>query len=106
MKRIDTKTLKSWLDAGEKMQLIDVREPNEYKICRLPSSELIPMQNIPQEIARIHRQMPVVVYCHHGIRSAHTILYLEETHRYDNLYNLDGGIDAWAREIDQEMPVY
>ncbi|MFA0961499.1 rhodanese-like domain-containing protein [Roseivirga sp. BDSF3-8] len=106
MKRIDPLTLHDWLEKNEDVQLIDVREQDEWDICRLPDADWIPMHKIPKAAAQIKTGCPVVVYCHHGIRSAHCIMYLEENGGFDNLYNLDGGIDAWARAVDKEMPLY
>ncbi|MGB3181393.1 MAG: rhodanese-like domain-containing protein [Cyclobacteriaceae bacterium] len=106
MKRIDPLTLNDWLNQNEKVQLIDVREEEEWEVCRLPDAELIPMHRISSAIPFIDPSCPVVLYCHHGIRSAHCIMYLEENGPFDNLYNLDGGIDAWAKTVDHSMPTY
>jgi sulfur-carrier protein adenylyltransferase/sulfurtransferase len=105
MKSISVKELKERLDQGEEIQLIDVREPFEYQICKL-EAELIPMNTIPMNLERIHTQNPVVVFCHHGMRSAMVIDYLEKNAGHTNLYNLEGGIHAWAKEVDNEMAVY
>jgi sulfur-carrier protein adenylyltransferase/sulfurtransferase len=86
--------------------LLDVRNPFEYDICKLPNSLLIPMSNIPTNIKHIPKDKPVVVYCHHGMRSASVIEYLSQNHGFTNLHNLSGGINAWANEIDETMAVY
>ena len=90
----------------EDFLLLDVRNPFEYDICKLPNSLLIPMSNIPTNIKHIPRDKPVVVYCHHGMRSASVIEYLSQNHGFTNLQNLTGGINAWANEIDKMMAVY
>jgi rhodanese-related sulfurtransferase len=98
--------LKSQLDRGEDIQLIDVREPMEYEICHLPGSILIPMGEIPRRQQHIAGNKPVVVICHHGFRSAQAIGYLSHRFGFHNLLNLKGGIHAWAREVDPTMAQY
>ncbi len=86
-------------------QLIDVREPYEYEICHL-GGELIPMAEVMDHVDRISRDKKVVVHCRSGKRSASVIRALEQLHGFDNLFNLEGGVLAWADEIDPEMPKY
>ncbi|MFT4030952.1 MAG: molybdopterin-synthase adenylyltransferase MoeB [Siphonobacter sp.] len=86
--------------------LLDVRQPDEYDLCHLPNAVLIPMPAIPNGYRHIPRDRPVVVYCHHGMRSASVIQYLKQEHGYQNLSNLEGGIHAWADEIDLRMVKY
>lgn len=93
------------IDSGADFQLIDVREPHEYEICHI-SGQLIPMSEIPDHLDEISRDKPVVIYCRSGNRSARIVEYLEESEGFSNLYNLTGGIHAWADEIDPEMPKY
>jgi molybdopterin/thiamine biosynthesis adenylyltransferase/rhodanese-related sulfurtransferase len=99
-------------ELSEKMQnkedffLLDVRNLNEYEICRIEGAVLIPMSNIPTNVKHIPRDKTVVVYCHHGFRSASVIDYLSQNHGFNNLQNLTGGINAWANEIDETMEVY
>ena len=97
--------LKAMMDAGDDFQLIDVREPYEYEICNL-QGELIPVNEIPASIEKISRTKPVILQCRSGSRSARVLMYLEQNHGFTNLYNLAGGILAWADEIDPEMPKY
>jgi adenylyltransferase/sulfurtransferase len=85
--------------------LVDVREPYEFDICRLPQACLIPVSRISQQLERIPRDKPVVMYCHHGVRSTQVIRFLQQE-GFTNLYNLSGGIDAWAREVDEAMERY
>lgn len=94
------------IENQEDFLLLDVRNPFEYDICKLPNSLLIPMSNIPTNIKHIPKDKPVVVYCHHGMRSASVIEYLAQNHGFTNLQNLRGGINAWANEIDEAMAVY
>jgi adenylyltransferase/sulfurtransferase len=93
------------ITSGEDWKLIDVREPYEFDICRLPLSTLIPMSRIAGQLDRIPRDKPVVLYCHHGMRSAQVIRYLQQQ-GFSNLYNLSGGIESWALEVDDEMERY
>lgn len=90
----------------EDFLLLDVRNPFEYDICKLPNALLIPMSNIPTNIKHIPKDKSVVVYCHHGMRSASVIEYLSQNHGFTNLQNLIGGINAWANEIDETMVIY
>ena len=105
MKEITVEELKALQDSGADFQLIDVREPHEADICTL-GGELIPMSQVPANIAKIDKNKQVVVYCRSGRRSADSIIWLERNHQYTNLYNLKGGILAWARDIDPDMPTY
>ncbi len=87
--------------------LVDVREPWEYRICRLEGSRLIPMRDIPRAVAEeeIERSRQIAVVCHHGIRSRQVALYLEHM-GYKDVINLAGGVEAWARDVDSSMPTY
>ena len=85
--------------------LLDVREPWEYEICRIDGSVNLPMSQIAQRLAEIPDTGEIVVICHHGVRSRQVIHFLQ-AQTAANLVNLDGGVDAWARDVDAEMPVY
>ena len=91
---------------GNEVFLLDVRERPEYDLCHLEGAVLIPVGMIPNNRKRIPTDRPVVIYCHHGIRSANVAQYLYAQGGPTNLYNLDGGINAWARDIEPEMAVY
>lgn len=105
MKEITVQELQDLQQSGTDFQLIDVREPHEYDICHI-ESELIPLAEVPHNIDKISRAKKVVIYCRSGGRSGQIIQWLEKNHKLDNLYNLKGGILAWAREIDPSMPTY
>ena len=94
------------INKGEDIFILDVRNLNEYETCRIQGSVLIPMSNIPTNLKHIPKNKTVVVYCHHGFRSASVIEYLSQNHGFMNLQNLMGGINAWANEIDENMEVY
>lgn len=107
MKALNAAELAQWLadPSREPPQLVDVREPWEAQICRIAGAELIPMRTIPGELQRIDRRRPVVCICHHGRRSAFVVSFLMQQ-GFTDVYNLTGGVDAWAREVDPSMPTY
>lgn len=105
MKEVTVQDLKDLKEREEDFQLIDVREPYEYDICNL-EGELIPMSEIPKNVDRISKDKKVILHCRSGKRSGDMLLWLEKNHGFKNLYNLKGGILAWAKEIDNEMPTY
>ena len=105
MKTISVQELKALRDAGTEHQLIDVREANEYNFCNI-GGELIPLGTVSQAAEKIRRDIPVVVMCRSGKRSATAILQLQAAHGFDNLANLEGGILQWASEIDPAIPKY
>ena len=85
--------------------LIDVREPWEFDICHIEGSLNMPMAQVPLRLDELQEADEIVVICHHGIRSRQIIWFMQQ--EFDQpLINLDGGVDAWAREVDPNMPVY
>ena len=107
MKSVTATELAGLLRLPDAPRLLDVREPEEFEIASLPGARLTPLGQIPALVEQIAdwKNEPVVVYCHHGIRSMHAINFL--THAgFTDLANLSGGIDAWAREVDPKMPRY
>lgn len=104
MKSVNVEELKKMMDAKDNITVIDVREPSEYEIANL-GVELIPMNTVPNNHEKFKQEGKVIVHCRSGARSANVINFLEENYGYDNLYNLEGGIMAWAREIDLDMQV-
>jgi sulfur-carrier protein adenylyltransferase/sulfurtransferase len=105
MKEVTVQELKKLKDSGADFQLIDVREPHEYDICNL-DGELIPMSEIPHNVDKIAKDKKVIIHCRSGKRSGDMLLWLEKNHGFTNLYNLKGGVLAWAKEIDPSMPQY
>jgi rhodanese-related sulfurtransferase len=105
MQEITVQQLKSMIDSKEDFQLIDVREEYEYDICQI-GGELIPMGEVAEQVEKISKDKKVVVHCRSGKRSASIIQMLEQEHGYKNLYNLKGGILAWADEIDKSVEKY
>jgi adenylyltransferase/sulfurtransferase len=105
MKEKTVQELKQMLDNKEDFQLIDVREEHEFEICNL-NGELIPMGEIADNVEKISKDKPVIIHCRSGARSGNVCNYLEQNHGFNNLYNLKGGILAWADQIDTSMPKY
>jgi rhodanese-related sulfurtransferase len=85
--------------------VIDIREPYEIAIVRLPGCTLLPMREIPARAAEIPKDRQVLILCHHGGRSARVTQFLRSA-GWDNITNIAGGIDAWAREVDPALPRY
>jgi adenylyltransferase/sulfurtransferase len=92
------------MDAGEDVQLIDVREPFEYQLAQI-GGKLIPQNDVPQRLAEIDRAREVIVQCKSGGRSQRIAEFLVQA-GYPRVSNLAGGILAWADEIDPKVPKY
>jgi molybdopterin/thiamine biosynthesis adenylyltransferase/rhodanese-related sulfurtransferase len=97
--------LASRLERGEAPLLLDVREPYEWAIARLPEARLVPLNNLPDVLDTLNRSEEIVVYCHHGLRSAAAVEWLREQ-GFDLARNLVGGIDRWACDVDPAMRRY
>jgi adenylyltransferase/sulfurtransferase len=102
--QITVKELKARIDAGEDVQLIDVREPWEYQIAQI-GGKLIPQNDVPNRMAEIDRDREVVVQCKSGGRSQRIAEFLQQQ-GYPRVANLAGGITAWSDEIDPKVPKY
>ncbi len=91
---------------GDRVRLVDVREPWEFQAARIEGAELIPMADIPANLPRLDgEEAPLVVYCHHGVRSMNVAVWLRRQ-GVDHAQSLQGGIDRWSREIDPAVPRY
>ena len=106
MEEITATELKSRLDSGDDLQIIDVREPNEYEIARLERSKLIPLGQVVNRMDEIDQSRETVVHCKMGGRSAKAIEALKKAGYTGRLINLKGGITAWSNEVDQSVPKY
>jgi len=104
-RELTAQQLKARLDAGEDLTLLDIREPFEWALSRLPGAQYLPLSELHLRWREIPRDRPVVVFCHHGERSRLLIEQLAEA-GYDNLINLRGGIEAWSRRVDSSVPRY
>lgn len=90
---------------GEKPVLLDVREPQEFAICRIEGSQLMPMSSVPARQTELDPDAEIVVICHHGARSAQVCMFLERQ-GFPRVVNLTGGVAAWAAQVDPAMPRY
>jgi rhodanese-related sulfurtransferase len=93
------------LQEGSRPVLLDVREPHEFQFCRIQGSVNVPMGQVFLGLGELQPQAETVVICHHGLRSAQVANYLE-AHGFTGVYNLDGGVAAWAANVDRSMPTY
>ena len=106
MEEITATELKQRLDRGDDLQIIDVREPNEYETARIPGSTLIPLGQVVGRAAEIDPNRETVVHCKGGVRSAKAIEALRSAGFEGRLVNLKGGITAWSNEVDPSVPKY
>lgn len=85
--------------------LLDVREPWEFDICRIDGSRSLPMNQIPVAVPHLEQDRDIICICHHGIRSYQVARFLEHQ-GFTRVINLEGGVAAWARDIDRSMRTY
>jgi rhodanese-related sulfurtransferase len=104
-KEISVQELDEWRRAGRDVAVLDVREPWEVEISSIAGAKSIPLQSLPARFGELPTDRPLVVLCHHGMRSLQAVAWLHRA-GVENAVNLAGGIDAWAREIDPSIGVY
>ena len=92
-------------DNNKEAVLLDVREHSELTICRIEGALHIPIDEVPEHREALPRDAPLIVFCHHGMRSLDVVQYLEAI-GFNNAINLKGGIHAWAAEVDPGMKQY
>ena len=97
--------VQSWIDDGREFSILDVRGPQEYAICRIQGSTLIPVAELEGRVGELDPSRLWVVHCHHGPRSTRATNILRDR-GFQQAYNLAGGIDAWAEEVDPSLPRY
>ena len=102
---VTVQDLKAALDAGEDLQLVDVRETWEHAIVHIAGAALMPLGEFPERAATLDRKRPVYVYCHHGGRSLRATQWLR-AQGYADAVNVAGGIAQWAAQIDPSLPQY
>ncbi len=102
---ISVQDLKARLDRGERVVLIDVREPYEAQICRIAGARLIPLREVASRLGELDPSQEIVVHCRTGQRSERAAAFLKDR-GFRSVLNLRGGIDAWARDVDPTMPRY
>lgn len=107
VEQLNVEELQAWLNdpARPAPLLLDVREQWEFELCQLPASQLVPLNTLPAAWEQLDPARDVVCICHHGVRSRSAAAFLVQQ-GLTRVYNLSGGIDAWARRIDPGMAVY
>ncbi len=101
---ISSKELKERLDAGDRPELLDVRERWEFDLARIEGSRLIPMGELSERVSELDPAAETVVICHHGARSAHVTRALQQA-GFRKVFNLEGGLDAYS-DVDASVPRY
>ena len=104
---ITPRELKDWLDAGKSIELVDVREPNEYEIVAIPGSKLIPKGDIlnGSALADLPQDRQIVLYCKSGVRSAEALAAVKNA-GFKDAVHVQGGVVGWVKQIDPSLPIY
>lgn len=102
---ISVHDLNSYFQQGRPFVLLDVREPNEHELCRLPGARLIPLGELPNRLQELDPAEEIIIHCKAGGRSARA-LQLLLSHGFGNVCHVQGGINAWSKEIDPSIPLY
>ncbi len=106
IEEISATDLKRRLDAGDDIQLIDVRQPDENAFAKIPGAKLIPLGDIIRRMSELNPARETVIHCKMGGRSAKAIELLKQAGYSGELKNLKGGITAWSNEVDPKVPKY
>ncbi|HEX4274083.1 MAG TPA: rhodanese-like domain-containing protein, partial [Bryobacteraceae bacterium] len=97
--------VKARLDRGDKFQFIDVREPHEFQICRIPGTTLIPLGDLPKRVGELDPDAELIAHCKSGVRSGKAVDFLKQA-GFKNARNMKGGIVAWSDKVDPSVPKY
>src|SRR2546425_10455656 len=103
---ITPQEVKLRMEAGEKLHLIDVREPHEFELAKIGGATLLPMRSVPGELQALEAradEAPLIVYCHHGVRSLNVVHWLREQ-GVEACHSMAGGVDAWSLTGDSSLP--
>ena len=106
IEEISATDLKRRMDAGEDIQLIDVRQPEEWAFAKIEGAKLIPLGEILNRVDEIDENRETVIHCKAGMRSANAVQALQRAGFKGDLKNLKGGITAWSNEVDPKVPKY
>ncbi len=106
MQEITATELKQKMDDGEDIQLIDVRQPDEYEFARIEGAKLIPLGEIMRRMDELDETKEIIIQCKSGGRSGQAIMALQRAGFTGELKNLKGGITAWSNEVDPNIPKY
>lgn len=105
---VSPQEVKRRIDSGEKLHLIDVREPEEFALTRIEGGDLIPMRSVPAELQKLEAKADegaLIVFCHHGVRSLNVVHWLREQ-GVEACQSMTGGIEAWSLMVDPSVPRY
>ena len=102
---IEPVEVKAKMERGEEFVLLDVREPHEFQICRIPNSRLIPLRELPQHVSELNNDTEIVAHCKSGMRSAKAVDFLRKS-GFQKVRNMKGGILAWSDQVDPAVPKY
>lgn len=107
IEQLPATALRAWLDDKSRVAplVLDVREPWEHGVCHIEGAQLLPMQEIPARASELPLDRDIVVMCHHGMRSLQVANYLQSA-GVSRVYNLSGGIAAWAEQVEPAMSRY
>lgn len=104
-KEATPREIKQRLDAGEKLTLIDVREPQEVMTAAIDGAEEYPLSQAMSWIDTLPKDEELIIFCHHGSRSAQVAMALAQR-GHTNVTNMRGGIDQWSQQVDASVPQY
>jgi len=102
---ITPEDVRAKLVVGETLTLLDVREPWEVAIATIEGAKEIAMGEVPRRVDELDRETPLVIYCHHGVRSLKVAYWLRQN-GFEKAQSMSGGIDAWSRVIDGTVGRY
>ena len=105
VREVAPRELAARMQRGDPLDVIDVREPYEWRIGRIEGARMIPLGRIGASMAELPRDREIVLYCHHGVRSLAAAEFLA-SQGFDGIWNLAGGIDRWSAEVDPSVPTY
>ena len=103
--QVTVQELKQRRDAGEEIFLLDVREPHEYQIARIPGAKLIPLGELPKRLHELNKLDEFVMHCKSGMRSAKAVDFLKQA-GFRKVRNMKGGFLAWSDKVDPSVPKY
>ncbi|HVF30743.1 MAG TPA: rhodanese-like domain-containing protein [Pyrinomonadaceae bacterium] len=106
VEEISATDLKGRLDAGDDIQLIDVRQPEEWAFAKIEGAKLIPLGEILNRMSELDDNRETIIHCKSGVRSARAVEALQRAGFKGSLRNLRGGITAWSNEVDPKVPKY
>jgi rhodanese-related sulfurtransferase len=104
-KRITPRQVSEKISKGERFRFIDVREPFEFAVAFVDGAEQTPLSSFQEWIDGLGKEEEIVVMCHHGVRSANLCMFLV-SNGFENVSNIEGGIDLWSLEVDSTVPRY